>query len=386
MRALDRWAGPVLVRLVAHLVRGRQALPEDPRHIVVVKLLGIGALVLAEPALRALGQRYPKAKLSLVTFAGHAGIAPLIPAVTETLEIRQQSPVAFLRSLARVLWTLRRRPPDLVVDLETSHFSALLSAASGAACRVGFRVAGWRTHRLYTHAVDYDEDSHARDRFLALAGAAGAPPPADRTPRLHLPPDTPSATHQLGVPADRPVVAVNIHVGALCPERRWPLERFVALCRRLLEETNASVVLIGSPGEAAFTAAAAAAIGPHPRLYNAAGKLSLVESVSLLAQCAVVVSSDSGAAHLAAAVGTPTITLFGPESPSRYGPPGQEGLTLYRPAPCSPCLTVANAKRAPCRGRNVCMWNITVAEVYALATRVLQAAHTGRPSVAGRGG
>lgn len=371
MRALDRRAGPLLARAVAPWLPRHAELPEDPAEIAIVKFLGLGALALAEPALRALRARYPRARLTLVTFSHHLELLPALGVVDRGLGVTQDGAAAFARSTRQALSDLRAARPEILLDLETSHFSALFAALSGAPARIGFCVPGWATHRLYSHTLTFAEEQHATERFLALAALAGASPPADATPRLTLPRPDGALRRQLGLPPSAPLVALNIHAGALCPERRWPAERFERLARRLLAETEATILLIGSPGEAAETARTAAAIGAHPRLINLAGRLALSRLVSLLAECALVISSDSGPAHLAAAAGAPTLALFGPESPARYGPRGVRVEVAYAPTPCSPCLSVQNAKRAPCRGQNECLRQIDVERVFQAARRAL---------------
>ena len=158
-------------------------------------------------------------------------------------------------------------------------------------------------------------------------------------------------------------------------ERRWPQPSFGELARRLAREDRLRVVLVGSAGERAYTqrvVEAARDLGLEDAL-NLAGDLSTAELSSLLSRCAVFVSNDSGPMHLAAALGTPTVGLFGPETPLMYGPLGSRVRALYRPPICSPCINVHDNKVASCIwGFPQCLVSIAVEEVHAAAQGFLR--------------
>ena len=126
-------------------------------------------------------------------------------------------------------------------------------------------------------------------------------------------------------------------------------------------------MLIGSPAEREYTAGVRATVtgDPDGRLVDLAGELSLGELCALLAGAAAVVTNDSGPMHLAAALGAPTLGLFGPETPLMYEPLGARAEALYRPTVCSPCINVHQGKIATCiHSRPECLVNIAVDDVW----------------------
>lgn len=174
-----------------------------------------------------------------------------------------------------------------------------------------------------------------------------------------------------GVRQGREIVCVNVNAGEMCLERRWPGNRFAELIREILRRGLATVVLIGAPGEQAYVQSVVDLVGPAPDLVNLAGELSVEQLLALLKRARFLLTNDAGPLHLASACGTPTIALFGPESPLLYGPVGNGHMVFYKRVHCSPCLTVANDKTPPCRGNNICMSAISVEEVFAAVERYL---------------
>jgi ADP-heptose:LPS heptosyltransferase len=147
------------------------------------------------------------------------------------------------------------------------------------------------------------------------------------------------------------------------------------------------IALIGAPSEVGTTALAAAA-APRARaaerLLDLSGGLSLGELVALLSRADLVVSNDSGPMHLAAALGVPTLGLFGPETPRRYGPIGARTAALSDPPPCGPCINVHDNKLAACvMGRAECMTRISVDAVLAAALALVSETTRGAASGGG---
>ena len=106
-----------------------------------------------------------------------------------------------------------------------------------------------------------------------------------------------------------------------------------------------------------------AGLGRTTQVVNLAGRTSLGELIGVFKRLALFVTNDSGPLHIAAALGVPTVSFFGPETPVLYGPKGRDSLIFYKGIYCSPCLSVFNAKTAPCKGQNICMQSICSDEV-----------------------
>ena len=159
---------------------------------------------------------------------------------------------------------------------------------------------------------------------------------------------------------------LNPNAGTLSLERRWPLPSFGELAGRLVAEERMAVVLVGSTSEREYTSQvkALAAESAQASIFNLAGELDVRQLGALMEGAALVVTNDSGPMHLSAALGAPTVGLFGPETPIMYRPLGARATAIWRPPPCSPCINVHDNKVASCIwGRPECLVNIQVDEV-----------------------
>jgi ADP-heptose:LPS heptosyltransferase len=149
---------------------------------------------------------------------------------------------------------------------------------------------------------------------------------------------------------------VNPNASELCLERRWMPERFAQVVDALLDERpELLAVFVGSPSEVAFTQSVVDLCRHRGRALNLAGRLGLRELAEALREARLFLTNDSGPLHLATLTGTPTVALFGPETPSLYGPVGANQRVFYAGVYCSPCLNVYNAKTATCNGDNICL-------------------------------
>ena len=135
-----------------------------------------------------------------------------------------------------------------------------------------------------------------------------------------------------------PIVA--LHPGASCPSKRWPAERFAAVGDRLTENHGLQVVVLTGPGEAEYGEQVVTRM--RQPAARALGRFGLGETACLLRKARLLVSNDSGPVHLACAVGTPVVSIFGRWggglSPTRWGPTGERSVALHRDIGCRPCL------------------------------------------------
>jgi ADP-heptose:LPS heptosyltransferase len=265
---------------------------KDGRPVAVaLRPLGLGDLLTGVPALRALRAAVPGHRLVLATTSALEPLARLIDAVDDVLPARELQPLD---------WT--GPPPELAVDLH----------GKGPASHVV--VAGLRPDRLLTFASPgypgptWYAEEHEVHRWCRLV-SEGLGVPAD-----------PDAL-DLAVPDVTPPVrdVAVVHPGAAFPGRRWPPERFAAVARHLAAEGH-EVVVTGGPAETSLAREVAAGAGLAPDAVLA-GRTSTTELAAVVAAARVVVSGDTGVAHLATAYRRPSVVLFGPVSPSLWGPP-----------------------------------------------------------------
>ena len=404
LQALDKLLGRaaclavqplLLLERVRSLAGRRRARSEVDERILLIKFWGIGSLQLLTPACRTLRRRHAGARLTLLTLAENADFARGLrdlrgaqPAFDEvlTLDVEAEWPELFRRILV-TLWRLRAHRFDVVFDFEFfTRFSAIASLACAASSRHGFHAPGIWRGGVHTRTVPFNRYWHVARNFAALAGedsereitagelAPFAPGPAAR-----------AAVDELldELAQGGPLIVLNPNAGRLSLERRWPSARFAALAARLGDERGATVLLVGSPSERDYTQAALELVpaAARARVHSLAGRLSIAELCALLARADLVVSNDSGPMHVAAALATPTIGLFGPETPLMYRPLGVAALAMWSPPICSPCINVHDNKLATCtHGQPECLMRIDVERVFQASCRMLDSGRAASPS------
>lgn len=389
LQSADKLLGFAACVLAQPFRLGRRLVPfvnrdGEPPNILAIKFWGIGSLQLLTPAVATLREKHPGARLTLLTLAENAEFARGLSVFDEvlTVDIRSHSWVAIGARLLQLVTRLRRAGFDHVYDFEFfTRFSSLVSLATGAAALHGFRSPSVWRGGFHAWTVPFNRYWHVARNFRALAGGEDGSEVRPRdTAAFQVDQDTVERLEQqlalAGLAAGEPFAVVNPNAGRLSLERRWPQASFAALTRSLIEDDGLSVVLIGATGEMEYTAEVLqlAELGAgNARAVDLSGKLGQGELCALLSGASVVVSNDSGPMHLAAALGAPTIGLFGPETPLMYRPLGHAVRVLYEPPVCSPCINVHDNKVATCiHGRPECLVNISVDSVLT-ATRGLLA-------------
>jgi lipopolysaccharide heptosyltransferase II len=364
MKALDVYVGLpacVFLWLVSKLsFRRSETAPEHPRKILLMKYFGIGSIVLATPLLSALRRRHPAATIGFLTLFCNRDVVERTGVVDNVYVLRTDGLGRFAVDLLTALWRIRQTRYDVTIDMEfLARFSAITTYLSGSPVRIGFHMRELWRGNLLSHRVQYDQSRHITEVFAALAEPLGAKVQDYRL----LPPVTTAAEESsagrilqnLGITDGELLILVNVNASDLSVERRWPVEHFRLLAGALLRELRARVAFIGAKSERGYVDQVLSGIAPSAGVINLAGKTSLGELLCVMKRAGLLVTNDSGPLHLAAALGVPTVSLFGPETPALYGPRGGDALVFYQGINCSPCLSVLNAKTAPCAGENICM-------------------------------
>ncbi|MFI9155068.1 glycosyltransferase family 9 protein [Streptomyces sp. NPDC053367] len=288
----------------------RSDAPARPR-LLVLRALGLGDLLAGIPALKALRRAFPGHEVVLAVPGALEEAALATGAVDGVLAA--EAPGRGVPALGH--WPYP--PPDVAVDL---HGNGPASRDALAVLRPRRLIAYAGSRPLPELPPKWHPEEHERARWCRLLGAHGiAADPGD----VRLPPP--------GRPSPAPG-AVVVHPGAEAVARRWPGERYAAVARAL-RAAGHRVVVTGGPREDALVkeVAARAGVPAHDVL---AGGLPFAELSALIAEAALVISGDTGPAHLAVAHGTPSVTLFGPVSPLLWGPPRSPRHTvLWKPGP-----------------------------------------------------
>ena len=326
--------------------------------ILLIKPGAMGDLLHLTPAIRAMLARWPGARITVIVGTDEsARLFQYHPAVAETIVYewwgRHKSLAGFWQFLRGLL---QREPFDLVVNYQRSNLRTWFMAM--AARPVKMRVYN-KTRKPVIHAV--------LDHIQPLE-SLGVVPPAQL--RLELVPGPEAERFAAEVwqregLADAPVAAIN--PGASHPVNRWSTRQFADLADMLIERLAVRVIVVGGGGDCQL-AEEIAGKARHSLLLLT-GKTSMLQLGAVLARCAVLVSGDTGPMHMATAVGTPVVALFGAADPARTGPVGGEHLVLQaRDVSCVPCRsrTCTNADYL------ACMQGITVDEVFTAVARQLQ--------------
>lgn len=390
MRWIDRWVGVPLIALLLGLYRLRWliARPKRPKTIECIAFLGLselGSTIIADPALRRARELFPEAEVYFVIFAGNRGCLSMLGTIDpqRVLTIRENSFLLFVLDSLAAVRRLRRVRTDMVIDLELfSRYTSILSLLSSAPIRIGFHR--FHNEGLYRgnhliHPVQYNPHQHMAKNFLALVYAASEEPGSaphckrridDREIRFEPYRNAAaSAVLRLRLVESFPVLArtkrwviLNANASHLIPLRRWPLENFGQVAKRLLEDPEVAVLITGVASER-VDAQGLARFAASERLIDLTGLTRLDELPALYSLCAMMLTNDSGPAHVSALTGLKTWVLYGPETPALYGALNPNAEFFYKGLACSPCVSAANHRRSPCTD-NQCMKQITVDEVF----------------------
>ena len=325
-------------------------------RILVVKLSSLGDILHVLPTVHEL-----RAQLRAeVDWVVHPEFAPLVRCFADVDNVLTFPRHHVLRDLRASLRGLRAREYDLVVDLHGLFKSGAVARLARGRRRIAPSYAREGSSLFFRErAGRFNRDRHAVEQafdtldYLGLKRPSGQfraalrPPEGAANPAI---PDFPAGSRTIAfAPVSR------------WPSKDWPAERYGALAAMLLGRDPAlRIVIVGGRADIPVGEAISAAVGGvgDGRLFNLCGKTSVAESLALLAKCDLLVANDTGPVHMAAAVGTRCLVIFGPTRPDWTGPYGEGHRIIMRDLPCQPCL-----RRHCPRGDHACMESVTAAEV-----------------------
>jgi lipopolysaccharide heptosyltransferase I len=354
-------------------------------RFLLVRLGALGDIVHAIPVAAALHRAFPSARIDWLVSARHRELLDLVPVIHRRLAIKDRGAGTGLRGdwrggqaldrppgtpLLAAVAELRRTRYDVVFDLQGLLKSAVLARLSGAPRVVGFssRYLRERTARpFYTDVYDpggggmYDpnERSHVVQMNLGLLTAVGLAPGAPEFPLDRIDTETARAMRER---AGNRYALVN--PGAAWPNKRWPAARYGAVARALDERHGFRTIVSWGPGEEELAQEVVRAGGGSALL---SPRTSIADLVALVRGAALMISGDTGPTHVAAALGTPIVGIYGPTRPSRNGPWAPNDITLSRDAGCQ-CHHLRR-----CTRERMCLLDVETAEVLDAVERRLAA-------------
>ena len=327
-------------------------------RILLIRLSSLGDIVLTTPAIRAVRAHFPNAYIAMLVAKQSAEILRENPHLDEIITFDRDGKNKDTREMWRMNRLLRERKFTMAIDFQRKFRTEMLMYFSGAAKRIG-------KGRFCTVRVHEQGNKHATAHYFDLLHAAGIPA-EDQSLELFLAEAERLAAAQQfdATGVNNKTLTVGLFPGAGWKLREWMPERFAAIGDRLVAHFNANVLIFGGPKETELVQTVANFMNAHAIPF--AGNLQVRELAACLEKCDLFLTNDTGPMHIAAAVGTPTISLFGPGNHIRFQPLGTMHQTLRHAVPCSPCKQFTDK----CKD-NICMKGIGVDEVWESISRTL---------------
>ena len=339
------------------------------KNILLIQLGDIGDVVLSIPAFRTIHENFPDANIIIAVREKAQELIKNLPGTHGVISINQGKRSFF--NEIKYQWTffsqVRRYQFDLVFDFRTGTRGAILAFLSGAKERVSFfdHDSFWR-NRLFTmlYRMDYHLPQYVADYYLSLPQAYGLKV-HDKMPEIHITPvmkrEAADILEREKIPSDLPIIAIQPF--SLWHYKEWSINKYIQLIQRILSEYPVTIVLTGSHNEYERTQLIIDQCNDFsPYVRNLAGKTSLGELAAIFKSCRLLIGSDSAGMHIAAAVGTPTVIIFGPSAPASWAPRGEEHAIVQKNMTCVPC------RRKGCDDTEVsrCIEELDVNEVFTI--------------------
>lgn len=318
--------------------------PIQVKHgaILAIQLGDIGDVVLTLPAFRALKKRFPRNRVVACVRKKASDLVALCPDVDAviTVDKRKRHFLSAIKYQLAFLSSLKSHRYDLSIDFRTGTRGAITSLMANAKTRLGFfdtEGEMWR-NRIFTHLVhrDYQLGTHVADYYFELVKWLG------------IKPDNPEPVLQVSKPlrksAKQILNANGIHPGrpfiVLQPFSLWQYkelhpDKYVDMTNRIASRSNIPILLSGAPNER--QRAQKIADRCTGQVINMAGLTTIGELAGLLSLASLFIGVDSAGVHIAAATGTPTVSIFGPSAPSSWAPRGNRHLVIQPELACAPC-------------------------------------------------
>lgn len=332
----------------------------QPNRILIFQTAFLGDVVLTLPLVQVLHRKFPAAEIDFLTTPRAAEILRNHPAIHAVIEYDKRGNQRGLHGIVSIARALRSTRYDVALVPHRSLRSAAVVALSGIPVRAGFDTSAGRF--FLTDRVVYEKDFHEIERNLAFLNLFDLERPEKELPSIY------PSNNDAGVidkflsdsKIDRNKKIVALAPGSVWNTKRWLPERFSELARKI-SDAGMAVVLVGGIEDEPLSREITMSIA---NVVVAAGKLSILQSAELLRRCKVLVTNDSAPLHMAVAVQTPVIAIFGATAPSfGFAPYGDRDVVVEtKGLPCRPC-TIHGGSRCPI-GTFECMMKISADTVF----------------------
>ncbi|MDK3156455.1 putative lipopolysaccharide heptosyltransferase III [Kamptonema cortianum] len=338
-------------------------------RIAVIKLRHIGDTLLATPALRNLRDAFPGAKISVFVAEGTQDMLANNPDIDGVIVVERKA--RSLRSALLPYFKMFTGKFDLVLDYTTGDRATWLTLCSRADIRAAFRTLSsertfWKRH-IYTHFVEPPPSpTHEVIRHFKLLEAVGIPV-VERP--LRLDPDQKTSDWARGqIAAKAGQTIIHLHPVSRWLFKCWEDESMAGIIQRLTDECNARIVITSSPDPKELERIANILRIAERDVVDLSGRTTLMQTAAISRMSDLFVGVDTGPMHMAAAVGTPVVALFGPSGADVWHPWGTRHRTIYKGCACN------ESRQKLCAHEAIrdCLRNISVDEVFNAITELLQ--------------
>ena len=346
------------------LVKGNKLVTRNIRNILLIQLGDIGDVVLTFPCLRALREHFPQARIIVAVREKAKELIEDCPWASGVIPINKNNrpllqEIAYQR---RFFSHVRTFHFDLAIDMRRGTRGAILAFLSGARQRVGFYAykKGLFRNRLFSNLVSPEKrpDQYMAEYYSSLLENYELNT-NNKTPELHIPYERQQMAAALlrreKIPMDRPIIALQPF--SLWQYKEWGISKYSQLINWIDSEYGLPVIITGSSGERGRITEITKRCSDN--VFNLAGKTSLGVLGAVIQVCRLFIGIDSAGIHIAAAVGTPTVSIYGPSLFPTWAPRGKDHLVVHKDFPCVPC------DKKGCQGSEFsrCLEELTVEEV-----------------------
>jgi heptosyltransferase-2 len=348
--------------------------PLNPQKILIRSTNWIGDAVITTPAVRTVRENFPESEITMLVHPWVSDVFRYSPRIDRLLLYEKKGRHRGLKGMWLLAGELRTEQFDCAILLQNAFEAALITKMAGIPVRGGYTTDA--RGLLLTHGVDKEPELikkhqvHYYQRMVRGLGLKPAPNELELfIPGVQIDGAKQRIAELTGVATgSAPLIGFNPGA-AFGPAKRWPAEKFAELAAAICRKTGAHILVFGSGADRETAAAIIARAGnAASRMIDLTGATSLIEAMALIGECDVFVTNDSGLMHVAAALHTPTVAIFGSTDHIATGPFADNATIIRKPLPCSPC------KKTHCPEKHFqCMKLVTSAEVFAAVTDALEA-------------
>ena len=337
------------------------------KNIIVVKFLGIGSISRSLGMISHLKIIFPNSKISFVTFEENESFMKIIKPIDRYYLINKKNLFLLTMDFLKLIFILRKKN-SILIDLEVhSYFAKIFCFLIKAKLKLGFFIK--EKYSIYDEIFKFKDDIFIEKNYYNISNFfdENFDKKSDIFSLLNLSKNLltiEKTLNQIDIRKNEKFFVININASDLCDERKWQLDNFIILIKKILD-LNYKILLIGSSSERKTISDLEKKIFSYNKnnLFNLAGKTDIGELFCILKyyNC-VFITCDTGPLHLANIAKCATISLWGPGTPKSYAENYENHIIMYKNVYCSPCIYIHID--APCNGNNICMKNISVDEVF----------------------